>query len=144
MESVIERIVVDTNVFISALRSANGGSRQVLRLCLKGEVKPLMGNKLFLEYLDVLARPELFATCPIDEPERAALLEGFLAMCKWTDVFFLWRPNLPDEGDNHLIELAVAGGAGIVVTHNLSDFRGELRFPMTQVLTPAQFLKMKR
>ena len=50
--------------------------------------------------------------------------------------------NLPDEGDNHLIELALAGGAAAIVTHNLRDLRGgELRLGNLRVLTPAQCLE---
>jgi hypothetical protein len=30
-----------------------------------------------------------------------------------------WRPNLRDEGDNHLVELAIAGGAEAIVTYNV-------------------------
>ena len=59
-------------------------------------------------------------------------------------MFFLWRPNLPDEGDNHVLELAVAGSAGAVVTYNVGDFRGELQFPTIQAVTPAQFLNFKK
>lgn len=103
-----------------------------------------MGQKLFLECLDVIERPEMFADCPIDRSERADILHGFLAVCSWVEVFFLWRPNLPDEGDNHVLELAVAGGATAVITFNLGDFRGELRFPRIQVLTPGEYLKTKR
>lgn len=139
-----EHVVVDTSVFVAALRSADGSSREVLRRCLRGEASPLMGQKLFLEYLDVSERPSLFSDCPIGPDERKELLAGFLATCTWVEVFFLWRPNLPDEGDNHVLELAVAGGATAVVTYNVTDFRGELRFPAIKVLTPAQFLKIKR
>jgi len=57
-------------------------------------------------------------------------------------IAFLWRPDLPDEADNHLIELAVAGGASAVVTNNVRDLRqGELVFPGIRILTPARFLK---
>jgi hypothetical protein len=53
-----------------------------------------------------------------------------------------WRPNLPDEADNHLIELALAGGAQAIVTHNLRGLRGgELLLDRLRVLTPAQCLK---
>lgn len=47
----------------------------------------------------------------------------------------------PDEGDNHLIELAVAGNATAIVTQNVRDLRrGELRFPQIAVETPAEFM----
>ena len=61
---------------------------------------------------------------------------------RWVTPYFGWRPNLRDEGDNHLIELAVAGGAHAVVTHNVRDLRhGELSFEHLRVLTPAQCLE---
>lgn len=135
-------VVVDTSVFVSALKSSQGASRAVLRLCLESEIAPLMGHKLFLEFEDTLRRPGLFDSSPADEVEREVLFHGFLGVCRWVSVYFLWRPNLPDEGDNHVLELAIAGGAGVVVTHNISDFAGELRFSV-QVMTPAQFLRMR-
>jgi predicted nucleic acid-binding protein len=59
----------------------------------------------------------------------------------WVKVYFLWRPNLPDEADNHLIELALAGSADTIVTNNLKDFKaGELRFPDLTIQSPRQFL----
>lgn len=79
---------------------------------------------------------------PITAKERMVLLNAFLSMCEWVRVYYLWRPNLPDEGDNHLVELAVAGGAAAIVTNNIRDIqRGELPFPHLQILTPPQFLK---
>jgi predicted nucleic acid-binding protein len=79
---------------------------------------------------------------PISSEERDTLFAAFLSVSEWIRVYFLWRPNLPDKGDDHLIELAVAGGAGAIVTNNLSDLRGgELRFPYLKILTPNQFLK---
>ena len=46
-------------------------------------------------------------------------------------------PHLPDEADNHVIELAVAGRAEAIVTHNTNDFvRAELDFPGLRVLSP--------
>ncbi len=137
-------VVVDTSVFVAALRSADGASRQVLRLALGGEIEPVMGQKLFLEFLDLFERPGIFDDCPVPDGDREALFEGFLSTCRWCEVFFLWRPNLPDEGDNHVMELAVAAGAGTVITHNVSDFRGELRFPGVEIFRPKDFLKQMR
>lgn len=78
----------------------------------------------------------------MEPSERDALLDAFLQVCDWVRIAYLWRPNLPDESDNHVMELAVAGGAGVIVTNNVRDFRdGELTFPDIRILTPARFIK---
>lgn len=138
------RIVLDTSVLVAALLRAREGAAcsRVLRLCLQGRCQPLMGAKLFLEGESVLARPVLFRRCPLSSAERHEFFAGFAAVCEWVPVYFLWRPNLPDEGDNHVLELAVAGRAGSIVTQNIRDFRrAELRFPGIAVLTPEEFLQ---
>ncbi len=58
-------VVVDTSVFVSVLRSADGASRQVLRLALEGGIEPVMGQKLFMEFLDLFERPGVFDDCPV-------------------------------------------------------------------------------
>jgi putative PIN family toxin of toxin-antitoxin system len=137
-----ERIVVDTNVFIAAILSSAGSNRKVIRACLEGKVIPIMGAALFHEYEDLLSRNDLMEQSPICSEERDTLYAAFLSVSEWIRVYYLWRPNLLDAGDDHLIELAVAGGAGAIVTNNLSDLRGgELRFPYLKILTPNQFLK---
>ena len=89
----------------------------------------------------MLARSRLMARSPLNAAERAELLQAFLSVCDWVQVYFGWRPNLPDESDNHLIQLAVAGGATWLVTNNIADFqRTELRFPQVRVARPADFL----
>jgi len=56
----------------------------------------------------------------------------------------LWRPNLRDESDNHLVELAVAGGAQAIVARNKRDFRAaELAFEGLAVLAPAECLRRR-
>lgn len=136
------RIVVDTNVLVSAILSPDGAAREVLRRCLTGEARPLIGNALFLEYEDVLSRDEVFAAAPISPEDRAALVDAVLASCLWINIAFLWRPNLPDESDNHLIELAVAGNARCIVTNNTRDVAaGELVFDGLRVVPPGEWLK---
>jgi len=52
---------------------------------------------------------------------------------------------LPDEADNHLIELALAGGAAAIISRNVRDIRrGELLLNGLRVFTPANFLERTR
>ncbi len=133
-------IVIDTNVFVAGLRSAGGASRAVLRRALAGGFQPLFGNALWMEYQALLGRPVWGDTTSADE--RLQVLAALAKQGLWVTVYYGWRPNLPDEGDNHLIELALAGGAAAIVTHNLRDLRGgELRLGNLRVLTPAQCLE---
>ena len=133
-------IVIDTNVFVAGLRSAGGASREVLRRALAGGVQPMFGNALWLEYQDLLGRPVWGdATTPA---ERLQVLAALAKLGRWVTVYYGWRPNLPDEADNHLIELALAGGAEVIVTHNVRDVgRGELWLGSLRVLTPAKCME---
>ena len=100
-----------------------------------------MGQALFAEYESVLSRPDIFVRSPISAEDRNTLWAAFASCCHCVRVYYLWRPNLPNEADNHVIELAVAGGAEAVVTYNKRDFeRAELHFPRLRVVTPSQLI----
>jgi uncharacterized protein len=136
------KIVVDTSVFISALIGPSGPSREVVRQCLQGVYSPLMRLSLFCEYESVLSRPSVLSQCPLSTDEILKLLQAFMSVCEWVNIYYLWRPNLKDEGDNHLIELAIAGNASILVTNNLKDFQNtQLLFPNLRVLSPPDLLR---
>ena len=136
-------MVIDTNVLVSAFTSDGGAWRAVIRKVLQKQLRALVSIPLFAEYEDVLACPEIQARCPLSKSEQSALFDAFIAQTRLVEVYFSWRPNLRDEGDNHIIELAVAAGTCTIITHNLRDFaNAELKFPSVKVLTPAQWLKL--
>lgn len=136
-------IVLDTNVVVAALLHGGGSARGVLRACLHAHHEPVVGPALLAEYEDVLSRADLFAGSALSARERGEVFDGLMSRCRWVEVFYAWRPNLPDEADNHLIELAVAAQAAAIVTRNLRDVaRGELKFPALKVLTPEQCLEV--
>ena len=143
---MVAKIVIDTNVFINVLVGKNeSASREIFRQCLKHEYQPLMSNALFTEYNDVLNRDRIVSLCPLTTDEKIKLLKAFMSVSIWIKIYYLWRPNLLDEADNHLIELAVAGNAEIIVTNNIKDFKqSQLRFPQLQILTPKQVLDIAR
>jgi putative PIN family toxin of toxin-antitoxin system len=137
-----ELVVVDTSVLVSALIGPMGPSREILRQCLRGDLNSLISNALFSEYEDVTGRTEILDLCPVAPQEIRELLNALYSSCQWVSVYFLWRPNLQDEGDNFLIELAVAGGANLIVSNNVKDLRGvELKFPGLRIATPEQMLR---
>ena len=55
------------------------------------------------------------------------------------EIHFLWRPLLPDPGDDHVLELAVASGSRFIVTYNTKDFRELGQFGI-DVVTPREML----
>ena len=122
--------------------SRAGDNRKVLRACLEGRVRPIVGQALICEYEDVLSRSVVFRNCVLSTAERFELLDAVLSVSDWVKIYFSWRPNLRDEGDNHLVELAVAGRADMIVTHNIRDLRaGELKFPGLRIVRPHELLK---
>lgn len=54
-------------------------------------------------------------------------------------IFFLWRPFLPDPGDDMVLELAVAAGSRYIITFNQRNFSGCEQFGI-EPLTPREFL----
>jgi putative PIN family toxin of toxin-antitoxin system len=134
------RLVVDTNVLVSACLG-DGAPADVIRVCLRGRVEPVISAALLAEYEEVLGREDIFVRSRLGPGERQELLDVFLGRCTWVRVYFGWRPNLADEADNHLVELAVAARAQAVVTGNARHLRsGELRFPGLRMLDPATFM----
>jgi len=135
------KAVIDTNVFIGACLG-QGAYLSVVSACLEAKLTPLMGVALLAEYEDVLSRTVLFERSRLKAAERDELLDIFLSVCSWTRIYFGWRPILKDEGDNHLVELAVAGGAEYIVTRNIRDVvRMELFFPGLKIVLPETLLK---
>ena len=136
------KVVIDTSVMISALIGKRGASREVIRRCLIGDYLPLISNPLFQEYEDVSSRKRVKGACPLSEREIRDLLNAFYSVCSWVSIYYLWRPNLKDEADNFLVELALAGNSPTIVTNNVKDLEAaELKFEDLRILTPQQILR---
>ena len=131
-------VVVDTNVVIAALHSRRGASFAILRRIGKGWV-PLISVPLILEYEAVGKREAQRAIIP--ESVVDAIIRAFCFVGREADIHFRVRPFLTDPGDEFLLELAVAGQADAIVTHNVRHFAGIESFGI-QVLTPREFLRI--
>jgi predicted nucleic acid-binding protein len=95
---------------------------------------------LVTEYADVLRREPLAAE--LTEAEREAFLDYFCSVGVLTEIFFLWRPSLKDPKDDMVLEVAVAAGAKLIITHNVKDFQETQRFGI-EAITPKDYLQRK-
>ncbi len=137
-----DTVVIDTSILVSALIGAHGPNRETIKRCLLGEYNPLISNALFQEYENVSKREQVLDICPLTPKRTLELLHSFCNVCRWVPIYHLWRPNIIDEGDNFLIELALAGNATHIITNNICDLLNvELKFPNLKTLTPETLLK---
>jgi predicted nucleic acid-binding protein len=112
-----------------------------LRLVAARRLVPLVSTALFLEYEDVLSRPEQRAVHGLDLAAVSQAMNGLAALCEAVEVRFNWRPQLSDANDEMVLEVALNGRADCIVTHNLRDFRVVApRFGLA-VLTPGALLE---
>lgn len=133
------RIVLDTNVLVSAMLSGGGAADQVLQAALQGAVVLLADSRILAEYDEVTARPAF----RFGEVERRALLDAIERIAEPV-VAAPMRLSLPDPDDRRFVEVALAGRADAVVTGSTRHFvprTGQLRIP---VLTPRQLVDRLR
>jgi putative PIN family toxin of toxin-antitoxin system len=138
------RVVLDTDVVVTALRSAEGGSNAVLRYVAYGQLISLVTPALFFEYEAVLKRPEQRIVHGLDLAGVDQFLAALASASEAVEVSFQWRPQLADANDEMVFETAVNGRADALVTHNVKDFaRAAPRFGL-RVLRPGELLKELR
>lgn len=136
------RYLLDTNVLVAAFRSRHGASNALVRRALQGDLPLVTHHKLVFEYRDVLSRADILAQTGLGWADIELVLAHLVASAHEVDVRYLWRPNLKDEGDNFILEIAVAAWPCTIVTHNPKDFvNAELRFPQIALSTPGKLLQ---
>jgi putative PIN family toxin of toxin-antitoxin system len=132
------QIVVDTNVFYAGLRSRQGASHRLLKeIGLNSSFRIHLSVPLLLEYEEIAKRHA--RALGLTHQDIDDILDYLCSVAGLHDIFYLWRPYLPDPEDDMLLELAVEAGCRRIVTFNQRDFHGIEQFSVRAV-TPQEFL----
>lgn len=132
------RVVFDTNVLVAAIRSNSGASFKLVSMLPDIRFTPAVSLTLYLEYLDILLRPENILAGKTSDNARS-FIRRFLYFSHRQDIHFLWRPSLKDPNDDFVLELAIASQSEYILTFNRSDFANIELFGI-EAITPGEFL----
>jgi putative PIN family toxin of toxin-antitoxin system len=133
------KIVLDTCVFVAGLLSKKGASHRLLRLIGQGGFNVGLSVPLVFEYES--AGKKIARSAGLKHSDIDDVIDYLCSVAEHHKIHFLWRPFLRDPSDDMVLELAVEGGAGYIVTFNLKDFAGIEDFGVSAV-TPQEFLRM--
>jgi putative PIN family toxin of toxin-antitoxin system len=131
------QIVIDTNVFVSALRSRRGASFKLLSLIDSGKFQVNVSVPLILEYEE--KGKQLVGGVALTAKDIDDILNYICKIAHRRQVFYLWRPFLKDPKDDLVLELAVSADCAFIITYNQRDFQGVEQFGI-QAITPKEFL----
>lgn len=133
------RIVVDTNVVVSAMLTAGGAPDQVVQLILQGELTLIVDSRILGEYDEVTSRPQF----GLDPVERRLLLDTLATLADHVIATPL-KVTLPDPDDRMFVEVALVAGADAIVTGNVGHFKPKSGTIAIPVLTPRQVVDRLR
>lgn len=133
------KIVIDTNIIVSALKSRNGFSFDLLSIIDDKRFQVFISVPLVLEYEDAIKRNK--SKIKLTKSEIDTILDYICLSSEKRKIFYLWRPFLKDPKDDMVLELAVESESDYVISFNKRDFTGIEKFNL-QVITPKEFLKI--
>jgi predicted nucleic acid-binding protein len=138
----LKKIVIDTCVIESALRSRLGTSFIILSNINAASFRFGVSVPLYLEYEYRIEKLFTEQISPISEKGKNSILKALAFYADEVPIYYRIRPNLKDENDNMVFECAVNYGAGYIVTHNVRDFqKGDLAPYKVKIITPQIFVK---
>jgi predicted nucleic acid-binding protein len=88
------KVVLDTSVIVSALRSNRGASNRLLQMAYSRSFQILATPALFLEYEEVLGREEQRDVHGMSPRVMNDFLIGLAAIIEPVRVYYQWRPQM--------------------------------------------------
>lgn len=139
------RVVIDTCVWVAAIRSRRGASFALLSEISHSRFRFGISVPLFLEYRAKMSSIGAKGETLLTSKQVDAVLAALAHYGTEVPVYFRLRPNLQDENDNMVYDCAANFGAEAIITHNVRDFsRPELRGYGIEIIKPSEFLRRIR
>jgi putative PIN family toxin of toxin-antitoxin system len=126
------KIVIDTNVIVSALINVNGVPAKILTLVLDGELKILYDDRIIFEYAEVLSRKEF----GFDREIIHSLIDYFQATGGLVNPRHITEEFI-DEADKKFYEVYKSGGSRYLITGNIKHFPKD-----DAIITPREFIEL--
>jgi putative PIN family toxin of toxin-antitoxin system len=136
---MINKIIIDTNIILSGLKSKNGYSYKLLKLIPDNIFQTAISVPLILEYESVLMNN--IKLLELSKKDIENFINYICKISEHTKIYYLWRPFLKDPYDDHLLEVAVASSSHYIITFNIKDFKGTEKFGI-KALNPKEFIKI--
>jgi len=118
------RVVLDTNILVSACWTPGGLEAQVADLAITGQITACVSPDVLAEYRDVLSRRKLASVSSRAQQLLSALEHIALSVESTTQI-----TESIDDDDNRFLECAVAASADYLITGNLRHYPSELAAP---------------
>lgn len=129
------RVVLDTNILVSALLKPASVPEQILESFRLGQFTLLVDHRMITEYREVLRRPKLkIDECLVDEV--MSYVDRFGEYVAAKPISF----EINDKDDLPFVEVALSGKADALVTGNVKDFQKATK--VVKILTARQFLDL--
>ncbi len=132
------KVVIDTNIIVSALRSRNGYSFKLLSIIDDERFQVFISIPVILEYEDAIKREK--SIIKLKKNEIDDVLDYISLIAEKRKIYYLWRPYLKDRKDDMFLELAVESESDYIITYNKRDFEGIEKFGI-RIIKPKEFLK---
>ena len=101
----------------------------------------LLTVALALEYESQCLLAEHRLASGLSELEAHAFVDRLISLAETIELYFRWRPQLHDPGDELVLEAAINGRASAIVTFNEKDLRQERTGFDIEVLRPGEVLR---
>ena len=135
------RVVIDTNVLISAFLSPGGTPAQILQAWRRQQVEVVVSADLLTEYAETLASPKINRILGLSSAEIEEIIQSLKASAIFLPIILLEVQIAKDPDDNILFAAAIEGQADYIISGDgvvqaVKEYQG------IRVFSPGLFLTL--